>query len=221
MRELTLAAEMRTGSGKSVTRKLRAAGKTPAVVYGLEKEPKMLTVSSHEMTHLLYTASGEHLLLDLVIGTSRPEKVLVKEVQHHPVTSGVVHVDFLRIDPTKKIEISVMVHVSGTAEGVKAGGVLEFVRRELDVSCLPADIPEHILIDVSHLKIGDAIHVSEVKVDKVEILTPGKQTIVTVVPPVVVKEAAPAAEAVEGAVEAEATQEPEVITAKKKEEEEK
>jgi large subunit ribosomal protein L25 len=222
MKETLLEAEERTGSGKSVTRKLRMSGMLPAVLYGMEKKPQMLNVNGRDLTRLLHAGGGENVLVDLAVGKADPEKVLVKEVQHHPVTSKIVHIDFLRIDLTKKVTVMVPVHIVGTAEGVKGGGVLEVVSRELEVSCLPMDIPSHITVDVTALKINEAIHVTDLQLGKLEILTDKARTVVTVQPPTVIKEAAPAAaEAVEGAVvEGEAAAEPEVITEKKKEKEE-
>ncbi|MCX6831006.1 MAG: 50S ribosomal protein L25 [candidate division Zixibacteria bacterium] len=221
MKETLLEAEIRAGSGKSVTRKLRMSGMLPAVLYGMEKEPQMLNVNGRELTRLLHAGGGENVLVDLVVGKANPEKVLVKEVQHHPVTSKIVHIDFLRIDLTKKVTVMVPVHIVGTAEGVKGGGVLEVVSRELEVSCLPMDIPSHIAIDVTALKINDAIHVADLQLGKLEILTDKARTVVTVQPPTVIKEVVPVAEAVEGAVvEGEVVAEPEVIKEKKKEKEE-
>lgn len=221
MKETLLEAEERAGSGKSVTRKLRMSGMLPAVLYGMEKKPQMLNVNGRDLTRLLHAGGGENVLVDLVVGKAKPEKVLVKEVQHHPVTSKIVHIDFLRIDLTKKVTVMVPVHIVGTAEGVKGGGVLEIVSRELEVSCLPMDIPSHISVDVTALKINEAVHVTDLQLGKLEILTDKARTIVTVQPPTVIKEVAPAAEAVEGAVvEGEAAAEPEVITEKKKEKEE-
>jgi large subunit ribosomal protein L25 len=221
MKETLLEAEVRAGSGKSVTRKLRMSGMLPAVLYGMDKKPEMLNVNARSLTQLLHAGGGENVLVDLVVGTAKPEKVLVKEVQHHPVSSKIVHIDFLRIDLTKKVTVMVPVHIVGTAEGVKGGGVLEVVSRELEVSCLPMDIPSHITVDVTALKINEAIHVTDLQLGKLEILTDKARTVVTVQPPTVIKEVAPAAEAVEGAVvEGEEAAEPEVITEKKKEKEE-
>jgi large subunit ribosomal protein L25 len=221
MKETLLEAEERTGSGKSVTRKLRMSGLLPAVLYGMEKKPQMLNVNGRDLTRLLHAGGGENVLVDLAIGKANPEKVLVKEVQHHPITSKIVHIDFLRIDLTKKVTVMVPVHIVGTAEGVKGGGVLEVVSRELEVSCLPMDIPSSITVDVTALKINEAIHVTDLQLGKLEILTDKARTVVTVQPPTVIKEVAPAVEAVEGAVvEGEEAAEPEVITEKKKEKEE-
>lgn len=220
MKELQLAAEVRSGIGKSVTRKLRAAGTTPGVLYGLDKDPQSLGISSQELKKLL-RSTGENVLLDLAVKGKKTEKVLLREVQRHPVTEDIVHVDFLRIDLTKEIEVTVPVRLVGTAEGVKAGGVLEFVRRELRMSCLPTKIPDHVEVDISALNINDAVHVSEISVTDAEILTNAARTIVVVHPPIIAKVAEEGAEGAEGeaAAEEEAA-EPEVITEKKKAEEE-
>ncbi|MCK4856497.1 MAG: 50S ribosomal protein L25 [candidate division Zixibacteria bacterium] len=223
MEDLKLLAEVRNDAGKGVARKLRAGGTVPAILYGLDNEPKKLGISGRELGRLLQT-SGENAVLDLKIGRKRPEKVLLREVQRHPVTDDIIHVDFLRIDPSKKIKMSVPIKIVGTPEGVKAGGVMELVRRDLDISCLPAEIPAYIEVDVSELTIGDAIHVSDLSIEKMEVLTNPVRTIVTVQPPIVSKELEPAeegeeVEAEEEVAEAEEPTEPEVITEKKKEDE--
>lgn len=221
MRELLLEADVRTGSGKSVTRKMRVEGRLPAILYGMNKTPQLLGVNRRDLTQLLHSSGGDNALIDLIVNKTKPEKVLVKDIQHHPVTESIVHVDFLRVDLTKKVHISVSVHVAGTSEGVRAGGVLEFVSHELEVSCLPMDIPSYIEVNVTSLQIGDAIHVADIKVDKVEILTDKSRTVVTVQPPTVIKEAVPAAEGAEAeAAEGAESAEPEVITEKKKDKEE-
>lgn len=221
MKETLLEAEVRAGSGKSVTRKLRMSGMLPAVLYGMEKQPQMLHVNGRDLTRLLHAGGGENVLVNLAIGKTKPEKVLVKDVQHHPVTSKIVHIDFLRIDLTKKVTVMVPVHIVGTAEGVRGGGVLEVISRELEISCLPMDIPSHIPVDVTALKINEAIHVTDLQLGKLEILTDKARTVVTVQPPTVIKEVAPAAETAEGVVaEGEVAAEPEVITEKKKDKEE-
>ncbi len=219
MQELNLEAKARTGAGKSVTRKMRVAGDIPAVLYGLKKDPQMIGVNSRELAKLLNSAESENLLIDLKVGTLRPEKVLLKDVQHHPVTNRIVHVDFQRIDLTKKIVVPVPIHLTGTAEGVRGGGVQEFVLREIEIECLPTDIPNHIEVDVTALKIGDSVHVSDLKVDKAEIITEGNRTIVLVAPPTVAK-LPTAGEGAEGEVAAAATEatEPEVISEKKAQE---
>jgi len=220
MNELHLDAEVRSGAGKSVTRKMRTAGNVPGILYGLEDKPVMLGINSRTLHKMLHSASSENVLVDLAIGKSNAVKVLLKDVQHHPVTNKVVHVDFQRVDLTKKIIIAVPVHLIGVADGVRSGGgVQEFIMRELEVSCLPTDIPTHIEVDVSKLGIGDAVHVSDLQLDKIEIVSDPHRTIVSVQPPTVTK-LPEAGEGVEGA-EAEEAKEPEVIAEKKAEERQK
>ena len=219
MNELHLDAEVRDGAGKSVTRKMRSAGNIPGILYGLEDKPVMIGVNSRVLHKMLHSSSSENVLVDLAIGKSKAVKVLLKDVQHHPVTNKVVHVDFQRIDLTKKIIIAVPVRLVGVADGVRSGGgVQEFIMRELEVSCLPTDIPTHIEVDVSRLGIGHAVHVSDLKLDKIEIVSEPHRTIVSVQPPTVTKlpEAGEAAEGAEAA-----PTEPEVIAEKKAEERQK
>jgi large subunit ribosomal protein L25 len=222
MKELQLAAQARQAGNKGQVRRLRAAGSIPGVLYGLDKEPQPLGVSGRDF-HKVLREAGENALLDLALTGSKTEKVLVRELQRHPVSEEVLHVDFLRIDITKEIELTVPIRLVGTAAGVKAGGVLEFVRRDLKISCLPTKIPSAIDVDISELDINEAIHVSDLSVEEVEILTDPQRTIVVVHPPIIAKlpEAeAEAAEEEEVAAAEEAAAEPEVITEKKKEEEE-
>ncbi len=220
MNELHLDAEVRSGAGKSVTRKMRSAGNVPGILYGLEDKPVMLGVNSRSLHKMLHSASSENVLVDLAVGKSKAVKVLLKDVQHHPVTNKVVHIDFQRVDLTKKIIIAVPVHLTGVADGVRSGGgVQEFIMRELEVSCLPTDIPTHIEVDVSKLGIGDAIHVGDLKLEKIDIVSDPHRTIVSVQPPTVTK-LPEAGEAVEGA-ETEEAKEPEVIAEKKAEERQK
>lgn len=224
MEELSLAVEKRDTSGKGVARKLRSSGTVPAILYGRKEGPQSLGVPGRELMRLLHAAGRGNVIIDLAVGKAKPEKVLLKDIQRHPVTEDVLHVDFLRIDPTKKLHVDVPIKVVGTPEGVKTGGMMEVVRREVEVSCLPDDIPAYIEVDVSALNINEAIHVSDLSIEKGEILTPAERTLVTVQPPIVakIKEEAAEGEEAEGeegaeAAEGEAT-EPEVIKEKKEEE---
>ncbi len=225
MKELVLDAAKRTGTGKSETRKMRAKDQVPGIVYGLKKAPEMVTVGSRELIKMIHSAGSENILLDLKVGSAK-EKVLLKDIQVHPVTERMLHLDFQRIDMSKPIQVQVPLHFEGKAAGVKEGGVMEVLRRDILVSCLPADIPSHISISVEALNIGDSLHVSDITAEKVEILTEPERTIVVVAPPTVVKVAATAEEGAEGAeaegaeaAEGEEPSEPEVITEKKKDEE--
>jgi large subunit ribosomal protein L25 len=140
-------------------------------------------------------------------------KVLVREVQRDPVTGAILHLDFHQISLTKKLTIQVPIHLVGIPVGVDDGGILQHALRDLEIECLPTAIPEKIEVDVSHLKIGDSVHVGDIKVENAEILSDSKSSIVSVVPPTVFKEPEVAAPVTE--------EEPEVIGEKKEEEEEK
>jgi large subunit ribosomal protein L25 len=224
MEELSLAAEKRVNTGKEVARKLRANKTVPGVIYGRDQDPETLTIPGRELLRLLQSAGSGNVIINLKVDTRRPEKVLLKEVQRHPVTSDVLHIDFLRVDPTKRLDVEIPLRIVGTAEGVKAGGVMAVVRRNVEISCLPDDIPPYIEVDVSALGINEAIHVSDLTLEKGEFVTNPERTIVTVHPPIVAKVAAAAAEEEEAEAEAEAeageeeAAEPEVIKEKKEEE---
>jgi large subunit ribosomal protein L25 len=139
---------------------------------------------------------------------------LIREIQHEPITGDILHIDFLHISPTQKIHITVPVTVVGIADGVKNfGGILQLISRELEIESLPSKIPDVITVDVSSLGIGDAIHVrdlAELAEEDVTYVTPADRTVVSVVPPTVIKEVV-AAEDEEAAEEGEAAGEPEVI----------
>jgi large subunit ribosomal protein L25 len=221
MKSLPLSAHPRVAAGKGGARQLRAAGSVPATLYGERTAPISLAVNAREFASVLKRSSSEHILIDLqVMGSdSGSELALVKDVQHDPISGDVLHVDFLHIHPTKRISVTVPVRIRGIADGVKNfGGILQHTMRELEVEALPADIPEVIDVDVSALGIGDAVHVREISLDGVTIVSGPERTIASVVPPTVVKEVTPVAE---GAAPVEsAAGAPEVIGEKKEEGEE-
>ena len=210
MAEIVVAAENRTETGKNVNRRLRTRGLIPGVLYGSKKEAVPLAVSPKEITTILRSKTGENTLFDLEIGGSR-RKVILKEFQVEPIKGSLLHADFYEVALDKPIEVSVHIEVIGTAVGVKTeGGLLDHVTREVEVSCLPADIPEKITVDVSELGMGKAIRVSDLKVpDKVTMLSEPDLVVVHVVAPRAEEEVAAAAVPVEG--EAAAGAEPEVI----------
>lgn len=215
MREVNLEVKTRTRSGKEQVKKLRRNGVIPAVVYGAKEETLSLEVSLKDLSALLKTTKGENVIINLNIdqGKSGSKKVLIREVQKDPVWDNILHVDFRHISLTEKIIVKVPIHVIGLATGVKnEGGILEHLLRDLEVKCLPTEIPEHVEVDVSELGIGDAIHVKDLKFDKFEVLTDQDRSIVTVVPPTVFKEA-------EVAVAVEEGKAPELIGAEKEGEE--
>lgn len=210
MVDIVVAAENRTGTGKNENRRLRTRGLIPGVLYGAKKDAVPLAVSPKEITTILRSKTGENTLFDLEIGGSR-RKVILKEFQINPIKGNLLHADFYEVALDKLIEVSVHIEVVGTPVGVKVqGGLLDHVTREVEVSCLPADIPEKITVDVSELEMGKAVRVSDLRVpDKVTMLSEPDLVVVHVVAPRAEEEVAVAAAPVEG--EAAAGAEPEVI----------
>jgi large subunit ribosomal protein L25 len=219
MPEIVVSAEKRTEKGKNVNRRLRVAGRIPGVVYGGQGEPVAVAVSPRDIVAVLRSASGENTLFDLDLGGNR-RKVILKEYQLEPLKGKLLHADFYEVALDKALEVNVHVEVSGVPVGVKVqGGILDFVTRELEIECLPTDIPEKIVVDVSGLEMGKHIRVSDLKLsDKLTMLTDPDVVIVHVVAPRA-EEVAPAAAVVEGAeAAAGAAAEPEVIKKGKGEE---
>ncbi len=212
MPEIVVAAESRNSTGKNENRRLRALGKIPGVLYGTKKETIAVAVSPKEISAILRSASGENTLFDLDLGGKR-RKVILKEFQMEPIMHRLLHADFYEVALDKPIEVKIHVELQGTPVGVKTqGGVLDFVTRELEVLCLPTDIPERIVVDVTPLEIGKHLRVSDISVpDKVKMLTEDDVVVVHVVAPRAEEEVAPvAAETAEAAAEG-AAAEPEVI----------
>jgi large subunit ribosomal protein L25 len=210
MPDIVVAAESRTETGKNVNRRLRTRGLIPGVLYGAKKEAVPVAVSPKEITSILRSKTGENTLFDLEIGGSR-RKVILKEFQVEPIKGSLLHADFYEVALDKPIEVSVHVEVVGTPVGVKVqGGLLDFVTRELEVECLPSDIPEKITVDVSSLEMNQSIRVSDIAVPpKVTMRSDGDLVVVHVVAPRAEEEVAAAAAPAEG--EAAAAAEPEVI----------
>jgi large subunit ribosomal protein L25 len=213
-KQVKLKAEPRMSVGRSAARKLRARGLIPAVIYGGNDKPQPLQVAAREINAMMSHASGENVLVELEIaGENSSRTALVQEVQHSPVRGDIRHVDFHAISMDQMIQAEVPLEPTGTPVGVKTfGGLLEQSLRVLAIECLPGDLPDRITVDVSHLNIGDSIHVRDIQFPSG--VTPKVQpdlTALSVVAPVVEEEPA-VAEA-----EAAAAAGPEVITEKKEE----
>jgi large subunit ribosomal protein L25 len=188
MREIPLAATLRTGTGKGVARQARMAGKIPGVVYGPETTPTPVSVDEHAFRMAMKSATRSSILNLQVDG--KESKVLVREIQRHPVTSKVTHIDFHAISMTKPIHVSIPINFVGTPVGVKVdGGIMQATMREIEISCLPVDIPEHFEVDVSELGIGDAIHVGTLQIPKATILGSSDRTVVVISAPTIIKAA--------------------------------
>jgi large subunit ribosomal protein L25 len=214
MEELFLDAEIRKELGRGKVNNLRDGGFIPAVVYADGKDALPLKLSHRQLVQLVHHHRIEGVVINLNIKDDKAHKsrpCLIKEIQYEPVHGEIVHVDFNQISLTKAIKVNVPVVAKGEPAGVKQeGGSLEHILWEIEVECLPTNIPKDIEVDVSELKIGDAIHVKDIAVPAgVKITNDPSAIILSVAAPM--KEEAPAAEAVEG----EAKQEPEVIKEKK------
>ena len=155
-----LVAERREGTGKGFARKLRAAGRVPAVLYGHGTDSVAISVDARELVHLFHQAASQNVLLDLVLD-GKEHLTIPREVQRDHIHSRFVHVDFLIVRRDETIAVNVEVVEVGDAPGVKAGGVIEHHLRELHVECFPQDVPENIEADISSLEIGDMLHVRD------------------------------------------------------------
>jgi len=166
--EAILEAVKRSGKGKNEARRLRAAGQLPAVVYGAQKAgdaiaPVQLAVSPKEMMRILHSSSGVNTLITLNVAGESTQRVLVREYQLDPVTEHLLHADFYRVNLERKIAVKVPIVLHGEPKGVKQqDGVLEFLHKEIEVECLPTQIPEHVDVDVSDLELGQAIYVRDI-----------------------------------------------------------
>jgi len=214
MENVILKADVRSATGKKVAKDLRARRLIPANVYKGGKGALSLQISMDGLKEVLHTKAGENVIITLKIsgeGSPKDKTVLIKEIQREPVKDTILHVDFNEISLTETLKVNVPLASRGESVGVKVdGGVLEHVIRELQVECLPTAIPEKIEIDISNLKIGDAIHIKDIKIPEgVKVLNDPELIAMIVKPP---KVEAPKEEIAEGAGE-----EPELIRKKKEE----
>ena len=209
----------RNESGTAAVRRLRRRGLVPGVVYSAGKEAAAIQLERHSFEQMLRHHASESMVLDLNLPGGASSKVLLKDVQHHPLTGSVMHVDFLEIAMDEVLRVDVAVALIGEPIGVtRDGGVLEQHLREIEVECLPAEIAESIEFDVSGLEIGDSVTVADLGLDpdKYRVITEGDISVANVVAPRVAA-ADEEAEGEEGAEEGAAG--PEVITEKKRDDE--
>ena len=201
--QIKLSATSRTEKGKGVAKRLRREGKLPAVVYGHKTDPIALTIDSKQLLKLIVEGKSEHKLFGLSIeGNGKPiEKiVMIKELQIHPLKRNFLHVDFFEVAMDEEITLSLVIKLVGEAPGVEMGGMLQQVRREIEIKCLPSQIPDTVEIDVSALNIGDSVHLNDIQLPEgIKVLDDADLTIATVLAPVVEKEVEP--EEVEGELE--------------------
>jgi large subunit ribosomal protein L25 len=197
---IELKAATRTTKGNSPARAMRRQGLVPAVLYGPKSAPAKLSVQTHDLDTIVKKGGLALSVFDLTIdGERSPRPVMIKELQTHPVSRALLHVDLYEVSMDRKITVNVPVIVTGKSVGVENGGVLQIVRRELEVFCLPNRIPAHIEIDISRLDIGDSVHVEDLPLsDDIEIPHDVNFTVLTVSSTRREIEAGAAGEAAEG-----------------------
>ena len=209
--QTVIEAQTRIPEGKNANRRIRKSGKIPAVIYGPGKEPAVLSLDPVDIRAILRSDAGRNTIFTVDIQGGGQRSAMVKEYQLDPLKGKLIHADLLEIAMDRLLMLMVNVELVGEAQGVKLdGGTLDFVTRDIEIECMPADIPDSIKLDVSALKVNDYIRAKDIKLgDKVRIITEPDVVIATVAPPQ--KEAA--AEAAAGAAA-----EPEVIKKGKPEE---
>jgi large subunit ribosomal protein L25 len=199
MGEISLAVEVRQGTGKGANRRLRREGRIPGVVYGAKSDAVSISLDGNVLDRLIRTShAGINTLIDLQGPREVSGKtVLVKELQREPVRGALMHADLYEIEANATVTVNVPVHLTGTAHGVTMGGLIDHALREIEVECLARAIPDEIIVDVSALDVGDSIHVADLVLPEgVELQTPGELSVVSVVAPRVAEEASAEAAAV-------------------------
>lgn len=201
--------DSRSSRGTNASRRLRRAGLVPGIVYGLDRPSFSVTVHARRIEEILKLESGRNTIFTLALSGEGGKKrsVMIRDLQRDPVTENVVHVDFVRVDLTKRVVVMVPIRLIGIAEGVKnEGGTLEVIARSVEVECLPGNIPEHFDVDVTALHVGQHVSISDLPAaEGVEILSDADTVVATIAAPRV--EAAPVAEGAEGEAEAKEAEE--------------
>jgi len=181
---LELKANNRKETGNGPARRLRQEGRMPAVVYGNKTENILLSLNAKDIQTALKNRAGSHAIFNLILEEGSKKTVMLKELQRHPISLVCLHADLYEIDMNRKIKTTIPVKTKGKAKGVEDGGILQIIRREIEIFCLPSEIPESIELDISGLDIGDSIHIDEVDLGaNVEIPFEQKFTILTVSSP--------------------------------------
>ncbi|WP_372794951.1 50S ribosomal protein L25 [Pontiella sp.] len=208
MEDTKLIAKKRNLEGSANVRRLRGEGVLPGVVYGGDKDPVSVVVDTHDFEQILHHHSSESVMIEVELEGEGDIRVLVKEVQHHPVTSDLLHVDLQRVVAGQAMTVEIQLELTGEAAGVKAGGTLDHVMHSITVECLPKDMIEAIEVDVTDLEIGQNLHVADLGIEaKYKLLVDDDAIVCGVSGPMAEEEEE--TEAADG--------EPEVITEKKEE----
>lgn len=166
-KEITIVAEPRPERGKNEARRLRAGGRIPAVVYGAGKDATAVSVNPKEIDRILFSSSGHNTIFNVEVDGQETAPAMIVDWQHDPVKDLLLHIDLERIDLTKKLTVKVPVHLEGEPKGVKTqGGLMEVVTREIEIECLPNNIPEHFTVNVHEMLIGDNLRASAVELEE-------------------------------------------------------
>jgi large subunit ribosomal protein L25 len=208
--ETVLKATTRDGRGKGAARRLRAEGLVPGVLYGHGLDPVSISMSSQDLLHFFHATHGAATVVDLEVD-GKKHLAIPREIQRDHLHGRYVHIDFLEVRRDEKVKMSVEIHETGEAPGVKTGGVIEHHLREVEIECLPGDVPEQITADVSDLELGDMLRLGDISAPKgVTFLTDPTTPVISVVTPAALRteadlalpgEEAPAAEAAEAPAE--------------------
>ena len=199
MELIDLNTNIRTSRGNGAARVLRSKGQIPAVLYGPGTEPVLLSVSTIALEQVLKKSTAGEVLVNLTIqnGDTTNRTAMIREMQTHPVSRKFLHVDFYEIALDRKLRVGVPIITKGKSKGVELGGILQIVRREIELLCLPLEIPDSIELDITDLDIGDAIHVQDIPLKEgLELPDDANFTVLTVASPM--REEEPAEEAEEG-----------------------
>ena len=209
MSEITLKVEKRSAFKRSISRSMRTSGYVPGIYYIHGGENIAIKAPELALRPVVFTTESNVINLE-VEGEPKPFSCILKAVQFHPITSRIIHFDLIGLKENEMIELEIPVALKGNAVGIKDGGQLQFILHRLNVKCLPKDIPSHIDVEITNLKVSDSIKVSDIKIENVEILNDEHAVVVSVVQPAAATEEKPA--------ETEGAAEPEVIAKGKKEE---
>jgi len=221
-KDITVAADVRTSRGKNEAHRTRRAGQIPAVVYGAYQDPVSIAVNPREILKIVRSSTGYNTIFNLQINGGGSTPVMVVDQQVDPIKGTLLHADFKRIDLSKRLKVTVPVHTTGEAKGVKVqGGLLEVITRSIEIECLPDDIPEHFTVDVGELMIGQSKRAADVPLSGSIKLVSSPDSVIAHVVTLRAEEAeaAPAEGAAAATPAAGSAAEPEVIKKGKKEEE--
>ena len=209
-----LIVKKRNNQGTSSSRRMRSDGLLPGIIYGSDKESNIVEMNLNQVEKILKNHSSDTVLIEVDLEDEGSVRVLLKEVQYHPVTSSILHVDLQRVVAGKPIQVDIAIELNGEPEGVKSGGIIDHKIHSLSVECLPKDMIESIPVDITNLEIGDALTVSDISVtSKIKILSDENLQVVSINAPKVIDSSDDETEEVD-----EASAEPEVITEKNEEE---